>query len=150
MKRKESPINYFKAEFPSNSVNESFSRGICASFLSFLDPAVSELCDVRTAVSEAVTNSIVHGYKDRPGIVYISGACYPDGRIIIRIKDKGCGIPDVRTAMEPLYTTDKSGDRAGMGFAIMKAFSDKLKVSSRPGKGTTVTLTKRIVKNGRE
>lgn len=149
MRKKEIPVNYFKAEFPSNSVNESFSRGICAAFLASLDPTVSDLCDIRTAVSEAVTNSIVHGYGDAYGVVYITGETFSDGRVVIRIKDKGCGIANVKEAMEPLFTTDKSGDRAGMGFAIMKAFSDRLKVTSRPGKGTTVTIIKNVGKNGR-
>lgn len=139
--------NKFKMQFPSNSVNEGFSRNVFSAFTSLLDPTVSELADIRTAVSEAVTNCIVHAYKEKPGTVYISGRYYSDRTVEIKIRDRGCGIPDVKKAMEPLYTTDTSGERGGMGFAIMASFTDKLKIRSEIGKGTCVTMIKHLGNN---
>ena len=141
---KNKPLNEFKMQIPSNSVNESFSRKVCSDFLMPLDPTVSDLSDIRTAVSEAVTNCIVHAYKDVCGTIYISGKYFSDKTVQITVKDKGCGIPDVEKAMEPLYTTDTSGERGGIGFAIMNSFSDKLIVKSSVGKGTKVTMIKKL------
>ena len=141
-------INHFKITIPAKSANEGFSRSLISSFISQLDPTLEELCDVKTAVSEAVTNCIVHAYKDttpdndKP--IYISAYYTKDNLLVIKIRDKGIGIENVEKAMEPLFTTAASGERAGLGFAVMESFMDKIKVNSRPGKGTTVTLEKRI------
>lgn len=147
---KKQTVNYFKMQIPSSSVNESFARKVCSDFVMMLDPTLSELSDVRTAVSEAVTNCIVHAYKDKCGTIYISGKIFDDSTVEIKIKDHGCGIEDVKKAMEPLYTTDTSGERGGMGFAIMSSFTDKLNIRSSIGKGTTVTMTKRIKNNAND
>lgn len=137
-------LNEFKMQIPSNSVNEGFCRKVFSAFVSILDPTLADLADIRTAVSEAVTNCIVHAYKEKGGTVYISGKYYSDRTVVITIKDKGCGIADIKQAMEPLYTTDTSGERGGMGFAIMSSFTDKLKIKSTLGKGTTVTMIKNL------
>ena len=142
------PVNEMKMSFESRSCNESFARSSVAAFVSVLDPNVEEISDIKTAVSEAVTNSIVHGYKDKIGTVYIHVKIFEEARISICIRDKGCGISDVKKAMEPLYTTCETGERAGLGFSIMESFMDKLKVRSKPGKGTSVTLEKSIVSKG--
>lgn len=137
------PINQMNLRVESRSVNESFARAAVAAFVSQLDPNVEEISDIKTAVSEAVTNCIVHAYADSVGEIYIWTGLYENGLIRIRIRDKGCGIPDVKKAMEPLFTT--SGDeRAGLGFAVMESFCDKINVRSTIGKGTTVTLEKRL------
>ncbi len=143
------PVNEMKMSFESRSCNESFARSSVAAFVSVLDPNVEEISDIKTAVSEAVTNSIVHGYKDKIGTVYIHVKIFEGARISICIKDKGCGIPDIKKAMEPLYTTCETGERAGLGFSIMESFMDKIKVRSKPEKGTSVTLEKSIVSKGK-
>ena len=131
-------------EFDSNSENESLARTVVAAFLARLDPTLEELGDVKTAVSEAVTNCIVHAYRDTIGLIYITVSV--DGEMVkIRIRDKGCGIPDIAKAKEPLFTTGGE-ERAGLGFAVMESFTDKLTVRSTVGKGTTVTMQKRILK----
>ena len=136
-------VNQAQVCFSSHSVNESFGRAAVAAFLAQLDPTVADLTDMRTAVSEAVTNAIVHGYRDRIGTVYISIKIYEDGRAVVRVRDKGCGIPDIPKAMEPLYTTGGE-ERAGLGFAVMQSFCDSVRVTSTVGRGTSVTLTKRF------
>lgn len=138
-------INEMNINFFSRSYNEGFARTVVASFVSQLDPTIDELADIKTAVSEAVTNSIVHGYKTGIGKIYISSKIYNNGKILIRIKDKGCGIENVEQAMEPLFTTGGS-ERSGLGFAVMQSFMDKIKVTSKVGKGTTVTLEKFIIR----
>lgn len=142
-------INTMKAEFIAKSVNEGFARTAVAAFAAQCDPSVSVIADIKTVVSEAVTNAIVHGYagiEDKHKCpIYILCKLLESGKIIIRIKDKGCGIEDVSTAMQPLYTTDTDGERSGMGFTIMQSFTDGIKVRSAIGKGTTVTLEKRLV-----
>ncbi len=143
------PINEMKMSFESRSCNESFARSSVAAFIAVLDPNVEELSDIKTAVSEAVTNCIVHGYKESIGKVYIHVKIFEGARIQISVKDKGCGISDVKKAMEPLYTSCENGERAGLGFSIMESFMDKLKVRSKPGKGTSVTLEKSIVSKGK-
>ena len=136
------PQNEMSVSFLSCSANESFGRAAVAAFAAQLDPTLDELSDIKTAVSEAVTNCIVHGYKDKIGVIYITCKLYP-GAISIRIRDKGCGIPDVKQAMEPLFTT--AGDeRAGLGFAVMESFMDTLRVTSKVGKGTVVSMKKTI------
>ena len=137
------PLNEMKLNFPSRSANEGFARAVVAAFVSQLDPAVDELADIRTAVSEAVTNCIVHAYPDTIGAIYLSARLYENGRIVIKIRDKGCGIADVRQAMEPLFTTGGE-ERSGLGFSVMESFTDRLRVSSRKGKGTSVVLEKYI------
>lgn len=137
--------NEMNLNFLSRSYNESFARAAVSAFVVQLDPTIDELADIKTAVSEAVTNCIVHGYKSGVGTVYISSKIYDNGKIIIKIRDKGCGIDDVEQAMEPLFTTGGS-ERAGLGFAVMQSFMDKIKVTSKPGKGTIVTLEKNIIR----
>ena len=136
-------INSMKLTFLSKSSNEAFARCAAASFILPLDPTVYELADIRTAVSEAVTNAIVHAYPDTFGTVTLEMTVTGDRRVIIKIRDRGVGIPDIKKAMEPLYTTS-SDERAGLGFAVMQSFTDKLRVRSTVGKGTTVTLEKQI------
>lgn len=136
-------INEFRITVWSKSINESFCRAVCASFAAQLDPTVEEISDIKTAVSEAVTNCIVHAYKNCDGRIYISCQIYEGGRCRIAIKDKGCGIEDVQKAREPLFTT-MGGDRSGLGFSVMETFSDKLRVNSKVGKGTTVIIEKYI------
>ena len=143
------PINEMKMSFESRSCNESFARSSVAAFILALDPNVEELSDIKTAVSEAVTNSIVHGYRETFGTVYIHVKIFEGAHIRITIRDKGCGIPDIKKAMEPLYTTCETGERAGLGFSIMESFMDKIKVSSKPERGTCVTLEKTIVSKGK-
>ena len=138
-------VNSMKLSFISKSANESFARSAVAAFLLPLDPTVAEIADVKTAVSEAVTNAIVHAYPDTFGTVYIEARLTDSGRAIIKIRDKGVGIADIEQAMEPLYTTS-TDERAGLGFAVMQSFMDKVTVRSAVGKGTTVTLEKNIIR----
>lgn len=135
--------NKMSIKFESRSVNEGFARQAVAAFVAQMDPTVDELGDVKTAVSEAVTNSIVHGYADRPGYITVTVRLFTDRRLEIKVKDSGRGIPDVEKAREPLFTT---GDdtRSGMGFTIMESFTDRLRVRSFPGKGTMVTMLKTL------
>lgn len=135
-----------KIIIPSRSANESFARVAVGAFAARFDPTLEELNDIKTAVSEAVTNCIVHAYRDTIGMIYITVSA--DGnKIKIRIRDRGCGIPDIEKAKEPLFTTGGE-ERAGLGFAVMESFTDKMSVRSTVGKGTTVTLQKRLnVKN---
>ena len=137
-------INEMKLVFLSDSRNESFARSAVTAFVSQLDPDTGELADIRTAVSEAVTNCIVHGYRGTVGRVTVDTKLYEDRSVRIRVSDKGHGIVDIEKAKEPLFTTDDSGERGGMGFAIMETFSDRLNVVSRLGHGTTVTMFKRF------
>lgn len=138
------PENLMRVSFPSRSVNEGLSRSLAAAFVALADPTVEELCDIKTAVSEAVTNAIVHGYRDTLGVVYITAALYPGGRLIITIRDRGCGIADIQKAREPLFTTCTTGERAGLGFAVMEELMDKVKVRSCLGEGTIVTMERTL------
>ena len=131
--------------FLSLSANESFARTVAACFAARLDPTLDELADVKTAVSEAVTNAIVHAYPDRVGKIALRLRLTDSDRLEIQIKDTGVGIPDVEQARTPLFTTGNE-ERSGMGFTIMESFMDTLKVRSTPGKGTTVTMSKRIAR----
>lgn len=135
-----------KLQIPSKSCNESFARVTVASFFAQLDPTVDEISDIKTAVSEAVTNSIVHGYANEIGNIFIHAKILGDNKIYIRIRDKGCGIDDLDQAMEPMFTTCKTGERSGLGFTVMQSFMDNLRVTSKKGKGTIVTLTKKLRK----
>ena len=136
--------NTTKVQFESLSVNESYARGVAAAFLARYDPTGPQLADIKTAVSEAVTNCIVHAYPDRIGTVVLSIAVYPGREVHITVTDKGVGIPDIPQAMEPLFTTGNPEERSGLGFAVMQSFMDKVKVTSKPGKGTKVLLVKHL------
>ena len=136
--------NTTKVQFESLSVNESYARGVAAAFLARYDPTVPQLADIKTAVSEAVTNCIVHAYPDRIGTVVLTIAVYPGREVHITVTDKGVGIPDIPQAMEPLFTTGNPEERSGLGFAVMQSFIDKVKVTSKPGKGTKVLLVKHL------
>ncbi len=138
------PINQAQVTFMSKSVNESFARGIVAVFLAQADPTLPQLADLKTAVSEAVTNCIVHAYPGALGKVTLKLALYEEGLVKITVSDKGRGIPDVKQAMEPLFTTGNPEERSGLGFSVMQSFMDGVKVTSRPGRGTRVVLTKRL------
>ncbi len=136
-------LNKFTLTLPSRSSNESFARVAVSAFVTQLDPTIDEINDIKTAVSEAVTNCIVHAYKNEIGNIYISVRILECNIVEIKIRDKGCGIPNIEKAMEPLYTT-AGGERAGLGFAVMQSFTDSLRVTSKVGSGTTVTMKKRI------
>ena len=136
-------MNYIKMEFPARSVNEGFARAAAAAFAAQLDPTMDQLGDIRTAVSEAVTNAIVHAYPDQAGPVQMRLRILEGDLLEITVRDRGRGIPDVGKAMEPMYTTG-GDDRSGMGFTIMGSFMDSLRVRSAPDRGTTVTMKKRI------
>ena len=140
--------NEMRMKLPSLSVNEGMARAAVAAFCAQLDPTASELADIKCAVSEAVTNCIVHAYRDTVGIIYITVKLCEGGLVRIEIKDKGCGIENVELARTPLYTTDREGERSGMGFTVMESFCDKVRVFSGCKKGTTVTLFKYV--KGRE
>ena len=135
--------NYIKLEFPSRSVNEGFARAAAAAFAAQLDPTLEELGDIKTAVSEAVTNAIVHAYPDSIGQISMRLRIITGNTLEVMVKDWGRGIEDVGRAREPLYTTGGE-ERSGMGFTIMESFMDKLRVKSTLGKGTTVTMTRAI------
>ncbi len=130
-------------EFESRSQNESFARTVVAAFAASLDPTIEELADIKTAVSEAVTNCIIHGYENRMGIITMR--CSISGNeLSVEVEDKGVGIENIAKAMEPLYTTRPELERSGMGFSFMEAFMDDLEVESKPGEGTLVKMKKRI------
>ena len=135
--------NRFKMTLSARSSNESFARACVSAFATQLDPTLEEINDIKTAVSEAVTNCIVHAYKEKIGDIYITAELLDDNSIRIKIRDKGCGIPDIKTAMQPLYSS-LGGERAGLGFSVMESFTDSLRVSSTVGKGTTVTMRKKL------
>ena len=136
-------INEFKLTVDSRSINESFARVVVSAFVTPLDPTLEEIADLKTAVSEAVTNCIVHAYKDTYGRIYITGIITDNNLVKLTIRDRGCGISDIDKAMTPLFTTGE-GDRAGLGFTVMESFCDTLRVRSKPDKGTSVILTKKI------
>ena len=144
-------LNKIQIKLPALSVNESMARAAVAAFVSQLDPGVTEIADIKCAVSEAVTNAIVHGYRDttETGSISITVSILSGRAVRIEIKDKGCGIPDVGQARQPLYTTDAAGERSGMGFTVMESFTDALKVTSKVGQGTTVTMWKKLSERGR-
>ena len=136
-------LNYIKLEFPSKSSNEAFARTAAAAFATQLDPTMEELGDIKTAVSEAVTNAIVHAYPDSIGKVLVKVRICPENVLEITVKDHGKGIPDIDKAREPMFTTGGE-ERSGMGFTIMESFMDKLTVRSVPGKGTSVAMKKKL------
>ncbi len=140
---KREATNKIKITALSRSTNEGFLRSCVAAFVAQCDPTVDELSDIKTAVSEAVTNCIVHGYKDKIGEIVVVCELFEKNVIKIKIRDRGCGIADVKQAMEPLFTTGGE-ERAGLGFAVMESFMDKIRVNSAIGRGTTVTMEKKI------
>ena len=137
------PINEMQITFPSRSANEGFARAAVAAFAAQLDPTVDALTELRTAVSEAVSNAIVHAYPDTIGTVALTVQLFDNGRIRVRVRDRGCGIENVARALEPLFTTGGE-ERSGLGFSVMQSFTDRLRVRSVPGRGTTVTMEKYI------
>lgn len=136
-------INEVSITFPSKSTNEGYARAAVSAFAAQLDPTLEEIGDIKTAVSEGVTNCIVHAYPDSVGKIYIRLRIFEGNILEIVIRDRGLGIPDINAAKTPMFTTGGS-DRSGMGFTIMESFTDSMKVSSKPNKGTTVTMRKRI------
>ena len=139
-------INKFSMNILSRSANEGFARATVAAFAAQLDPTLEEINDIKTAVSEAVTNCIVHAYREEVGEIIIEVKLCEGRLICIDIRDKGCGIENIKQAREPLFTTDAAGERSGMGFTVMESFCDELRVTSRKDRGTTVTLLKRLHK----
>lgn len=141
-------INEMRLTIPARGENESLCRAVISAFAAELDPAIEELSDLRCAVSEAVTNSIVHGYRDlaagEDGYIYISARLYDDGEISVEISDNGCGIADIELARTPMFTTGEVGERCGMGFLVMESFTDHLNVKSKLGRGTTVLMRKKF------
>ena len=134
--------NKMQLKLPALSANEGMARAAVAAFCAQLDPAAIEIADIKCAVSEAVTNCIVHAYKNRDGWIYITVSLL-EGRIAkIEIKDRGCGIKDVKEARQPLFTTDAASERSGMGFTVMESFTDAIRVTSKPGRGTNVIMYK--------
>lgn len=135
--------NCIKIQFLSKSCNEGFSRVAVAALAAQLDPTLEEINEIKTAVSEAVTNAIVHGYSDKIGIIYITAKTSKD-KLTVTVRDKGCGIANIEKAREPLFTTGNENERSGMGFTIMESFMDTVRVRSEVGCGTKVTLIKKI------
>ena len=144
MKKMVGEENRMSLSLPALSVNEGVARAAVAAFCAQKNPSATELADIKCAVSEAVTNCIVHAYRECKGDVYITVILLQGNRVRVVIRDKGCGIVDVRRAREPLYTTDAAHERSGMGFTVMESFMDRLSVRSTVGRGTTVTMTKHL------
>ena len=136
--------NEIRLDFPAIPENEGLARMVVSAFLVPLNPTIEEMADVKTAVSEAVTNAIVHGYAHGQGTVRLHAVCREDGLVIVDISDKGCGIADVARAREPFYTTAEGEERSGMGFTVMESFMDRVEVQSAVGRGTTVRLAKQL------
>ena len=137
-------LNRMNITIPALSVNEGVCRSVVGVFCAQLNPTIEELADIKCAVSEAVTNCIVHAYKNEGGEIYISTVLYNDRSVKIEIRDKGCGIADVQEARQPLFTTDAASERSGMGFTVMESFTDKILVKSRPDKGTSIVMYKKF------
>ncbi|MCQ4638098.1 anti-sigma F factor [Anaerovorax odorimutans] len=134
-----------RIEFAALAENEAFARSAAAAFVACMDPTIEELTEIKTGVSEAVSNSIIHGYKENPnGTVELECQIREGGKIVIIVRDQGVGIEDVNKAREPMFTTGKTEERSGMGFTVMESFMDRLEVESRAGEGTTVTMIKQL------
>ena len=148
MRKKREIKNEIRWTMPSLSVNEGMARAMIAAFCAQANPTATEIADIKCAVSEAVTNCIVHAYRDTVGEIRMAARLLSDGEggtlVEVEIKDRGCGIPDVTCARQPLYTTDAEGERSGMGFTVMESFTDRMRVRSHVGKGTTVVLIKKL------
>ena len=138
-------INKIQIKLPAISVNEGMARAVVAAFCASMDPIALEIADIKCAVSEAVTNAIVHAYKNTSGLIYITVSLLEGRAVKVEIRDRGCGISDVKQARMPLFTTDAADERSGMGFTVMESFCDKVLVRSKVGVGTTVTLFKQFV-----
>lgn len=138
------PVNSIKLVIPSLSLNESVARSVMATFCAHLGPTMTDIADIKCAVSEAVTNCIVHAYKNSVGMIYITAEALPNSIVKITVRDKGCGIANVKQARQPLFTTDAENERSGLGFTVMESFTDKLLVRSKEGKGTTVVMFKKF------
>ncbi|MBO5904372.1 MAG: anti-sigma F factor [Clostridia bacterium] len=137
-------VNELKIKLPALSVNESAARSIVAAFVAQLNPTVSEVADIKCVVSEAVTNCIVHAYPEKSGVIYIAVQIYNNRSVRLEIRDRGIGIADVKQARQPLFTTSPETERSGMGFTVMESFTDKMRVRSKVGKGTSVLLIKQL------
>ncbi len=137
-------LNEMRVVLSPKSCNEAVARSVVTAFVMQMDPSVSELADIKTAVSEAVTNSIVHGYRNCTGNIELVCRILDKDMLYIKVRDKGCGIADVKQAMEPLFTTAPEEERAGLGFAVMESFMDSVSVRSAVGKGTSIVMKKRI------
>jgi stage II sporulation protein AB (anti-sigma F factor) len=135
-------INSFKITFLAKSANEGFSRSLVSAFITQLDPTLEELCDIKTAVSEAVSNAVIHGYDKTVGIITLEMRLFSDYSVEITVTDCGKGIADIEKAREPLFTTKSEEERSGMGFTVMESFMDTLEIESEPGKGTRVFMKK--------
>jgi len=150
-REKRNKLNGFSCTMPAKSVNEGLARGMVSALVAQMDPTIEEICDIKTAVSEAVTNCIVHAYKgetdEKKKKIGIKCEYYDDGLLCITVKDSGCGIEDIEMAMQPMYSGSGSEERSGMGFSIMQCFTDRISVRSKVGKGTTVVMKKYIGKN---
>lgn len=144
IKRTQRLLNRTKISFSSLSINEGFARAAVAAFCSQINPTATDIADIKCAVSEAVTNCIVHAYRDSIGEIYITVELYEGSLVKLSVRDKGCGILDVEKARRPLFTTDAEGERSGMGFTVMESFTDKMTVRSKVGRGTTVTMYKKM------
>jgi len=150
MKRtKQSAVNFVMFRLPALSVNEGVARAAVAAFCAQLAPTAVELSDVKCAVSEAVTNCVVHAYHEHAGLFTVTVLLFEDRRVRIAVRDRGCGIADVKKAREPLFTTDAAGERSGMGFTVMESFMDKLSVRSAVGRGTLVVMEKQFGSGGK-
>ena len=137
--------NKMRVEFYSRPENESFARGAVSAFIAYTDPTIEELTEIKTAVSEAVSNAVIHGYPDnREGIISVECRVSDDRRVVIIVADYGVGIENIERAKEPLFTTGKPDERSGMGFTIMESFMDKLEIESTKGHGTSVTMLKKL------
>lgn len=138
-------VNHMRLEFDARPENESFARVTVSAFTVPLNPTMDVLSDLRTAVSEAVTNAIVHAYSEKGGVIVLDAALRQDGILMISVRDFGCGIADIDRAMQPFFTTQPEKERSGMGFSVMQSFMDSVQVDSVPGEGTCVRMEKRII-----
>lgn len=136
--------NQMRLSFPAISENEGLARSVAAAFAAQADPTMEELTEIRTALSEAVSNAVIHGYPQGGGEIHMELALWSDGALVMTVEDQGVGIPDVEQAREPLFTTGDEEERSGMGFTVMESFTDHLEVTSAPGKGTRVTMVKQL------
>ena len=141
-------VNHMRLEFDARPENESFARIVTAAFAVPMNPTMDVLSDIRTAVSEAVTNAIVHAYREMGGVIALEAELREDGVLSLTVSDTGCGIPDIDQAMQPFYTTQPEKKRSGMGFAVMQSFMDSLRVESQVGRGTTVRMEKLVRATG--
>lgn len=138
-------INHMHLRFDARPENESFARVTLSAFTVFMNPTMDVLSDLRTAVSEAVTNAIVHAYKEEGGVIEMDASVREDGLLVLTVRDEGCGIEDIDRAMQPFFTTQPEKERSGMGFSVMQSFMDDVSVTSSPGQGTCIRMEKRLI-----